>query len=236
MTFGAQMIRKSSGIIRQFRDLVHHGTRLLSIGDIETAIAFLSWDRALRAPCYLRPFRDAVDILSFRVPKDTGALYSGQYSTFPDYSLRGGTASGALKAKQPIDRFASSKIRMRDVVLAQQKKHPIDCTEGGRWLLKFNLQTLENRETEQAVWSAASEKYVQNLKGEVEVYLAFPEFERMFRSVEGHALFKNPNVGRIVYFLEHGSSRLANMPPELFGAGIVRHARGKELVFRVARH
>jgi hypothetical protein len=240
VTFGAHDLWRTDDheVARRFRNLIRDGTRLRSLADIETAIEFLSRDNAAYSRGYGTLFLIAVDILSFRTPKDSGILYSGQYYTLLEHSLRAGTASGDGDVGQLIAQFASSKVRMQDVALVrarEKQKCPIDSTEGGRWLRRFNLPLLVGPQTEQKIWSTASEKYVRNLAGEVEVFLAFPEFKRVFRSVESHALFKNGNVSRIVYFLEHGDSRIADMPPELSGDGVVQHARGKELIFRVAK-
>jgi hypothetical protein len=71
------------------------------------------------------------------------------------------------------------------------------------------------------------------LRGDVEVYLASPEFQGVFRFAEGHTLFQNGSVRKITYFLEDAPRQLVNLPPDLFGNGIIRHALGKELVFRV---
>jgi hypothetical protein len=235
-TYGAHDLYRTDDheIARRFGHLISGATRFRTISDVETAITFLSKEGRVLASEYIRLFETAVDLLSFRTPKDTGILYSGQYSRFVEHDTRGGTASGDRQIGKLIGQFADSTVKMRTVALSRAGKCPIDKTEGGRWLLRFNLAFVIGGPAEQAIWARASAKLVRNFEGEVEVFLAFPEFDRVFRSVEGHTLFQNPNVTRIVYFLEHGSSRLATMPPELFAAGIVRQVRGKELVFRVA--
>lgn len=212
-------------------------TRFRNLNDVEVAIKFLSLEGRAYAREFALLFENGVDLLSFRTAKDTGILYSGQYSSFGEHNMRGGTSSGDRRIGQLIGHAADYTVKMQAVALsraASSNKCVIDKTEGGRWLLKFNLKFFMDSQSERAVWSKASAKFVRGLEGEVEVFLSFPEFERVFRSVEGHALFENQKITRIVYFLEHGKNRMANMPQELFGDGVVRHAKGKELVFRVA--
>ncbi|NWF84544.1 MAG: hypothetical protein HXY18_12015, partial [Bryobacteraceae bacterium] len=71
----------------RFRQLIALPTRLYSIGDVETAIEFLRQDSTLGKETQVRVVEAAIRLLDFKTPKDTGILYSGQYSYFPEYGM-----------------------------------------------------------------------------------------------------------------------------------------------------
>src|ERR1035437_5808093 len=108
---------------RQFHQMIRCATRLRSIGDIETAIEFLSARRPEDTLDYARLFETAVDLLSFDTPKDAGLLYSGQYSYFASYSMRGDTSSGDLSVIHLIEQFADSTVKMKTEALAHARAH-----------------------------------------------------------------------------------------------------------------
>lgn len=121
-------------IARRFHQLIR-STRLRSIRDVETAIGFLLKDGLVQAPEYAALFETAVSLLSFRTPKDTAILFSGQYSFFARHNMRAGTASGVRQLGQLIGQFADSTMKMESVALSRAKdKHKwvIQKTEGGR--------------------------------------------------------------------------------------------------------
>jgi len=186
----------------------------------------------------------AVERLKFSTPPDRGILYSGQYAFDADDNRRMGTSTPAERLRprdiplgRKIAQYADEVVKMEDVAkrwAVANGKWTIGHTAGARWLNARPLKRMIGREGESAIWSMASVKYVNSLAGQVEIFLAYPDFARVFRSTEGHLLYKNAAVTDITYYLEHGSSRISSADFAELRAGKVRHAHGKKLTFKVS--
>jgi hypothetical protein len=204
----------------------------------------------------LAMFMRGVDTHDFSTKRDQGVLYSGIYFLSNHYKTRLGMfledtkSEDELKKVADIKKFADKEVKMRDYAAAYaliKRKKVIEDTPGGKWL-KSNEEKLNilGDNAKNSVWSYASKKFVDGMSGEVDVFLAFPAFKSTNRSLEGHVLFRNPLVTKIVYHLEHGTNPNVSLPPEAFKGGIRTNktpegkprtivAKGKEVVFKVAR-
>jgi hypothetical protein len=158
------------------------------LGTTELAIGYAAFN-SLGDMTLTGLFCHAVSLLQFEVASGAGLLYSGEYGVF-----RSGGELEHVKLWQVADRTRG------------RGKMPIFTTSGGRWLNDSALASFLGADGEDEVWRRASAKYVKALVGNVDVVLAYPEFDSIFRSVEGRLLFANPQVARITYHVEHPAS------------------------------
>jgi hypothetical protein len=209
--------------------VLHAGASLRNLADIATVLAFFSRSVAGDQIGLRQLLERAVELLDFSVDPNRGLLYSGQYATLAD-------------PWQPPDSRLTDQIRAGSNTPGTEQtpgarqaaagKTAIGQTDAGRWLLRWNLRYLIGGDGEDAIWVRATGRFIEALSGEVEVFLAFAEFDRVFRALPAHPIFKIPEIKRIVYYLDDNAGRILNPSPELFNAGVVKQAFGKELVFR----
>ena len=196
------------------RSLLASAVHLRDLEDLATAAAFFA-QTPLSHRAELRGlFERAVDLLDFTAERDRGILYDGQYAETP---------------------AAESRIAV-EIGEGAGEPGAIGTTSGGRWLQKWNLHFLLGGEAENAVWQRATKRFLRTLSGEVHVRLEYPAFNRVFRTLESHPLFGVAEVTRIVFRLTQGGSRMFNVDPALFGAGVVKRAHGKVVVFQAKRN
>jgi hypothetical protein len=221
---------------RAFDHLVHR--QLLStMTEIEIAISHYL-ELAGSRKHLIDIYENAVDLLSFKTMKDSVVLYSGQY----ELAAANTTSSRArVPAKQGTDteqaaRGADAIIKMYRAAQEHARKHhkvTIGQTEGGRWLEARKFESFVGKAEEDAFWRKGSLKLVELLQGEVEVFLAYPDPASVYRTIEGHALFRNPAVTRVTYHLEHGRAAGSSADFKALEKGVERDFRGKKLVFMV---
>lgn len=132
-------------------------------------------------------FIEAVGLLDFSTKKDEGVLYSGKVQ----------------------GRFGSYMSTHAKQYSAQHSKRPLVFTEGGAWLNDFEpISAKLGTKSADIIWQMASISYVNLLRGDVIIFLANPEYHSIFRRPiygEGGALYRNPNVQRILYVIEHSA-------------------------------
>ena len=137
-------------------------------------------------------FKRAVPLMDFSTGWNEGVLYSGKKGEF---------GTGLLA----------------DVYAKQSQKKLIAATTDGEWLNNWEpLPDLVGEESAVEIWLAASIRYVSFLKGDVVVFLANQEFERVFRHKgegEQRALYKNVRVKRILYVIEHAAPNFDGPKP-----------------------
>jgi hypothetical protein len=201
------------------RSLLHSAATLRNLGDIETVLAFFSHSVAGDRIGLRQLLGRAVEMLDFRVDPDRGLLYAGQYATAAD------------PWKAPDNRL-TPQIREK---AAPPGKTAIGQTVGGRWLMRWNLRYMVGGDGEDAVWARATGRFTESFSGEVEVLLAYADFDHVFRALPSHPIFKIQRIAKVVYFLDDSARRMLNPPPELFTTGVVKKAFGLDLVFRAAR-
>lgn len=78
-----------------------------------------------------------------------------------------------------------------------KKRIPIERTSGGRFLDKPDRNSTYNREIAFSLWQVASQKYVRQIKGDVQTLVCCSNFYSTFRSIELPELLVNTNVRNI---------------------------------------
>jgi hypothetical protein len=214
------------------RALLHSGASLRNLSDITTILTFFSGSAAGDRIGLRQLIDRAVELVDFSVDPNRGLLYSGQYATSADPwappdkrltpQIRAGSNTPGTDAPAGTRQAAAGKTT-------------IGQTSGGRWLLRWNLRYLIGGEGEDAIWLRATGRFMEALSGEAEVFLAYAEFDRVFKGPPAHPIFKIPEIKRIVYYLDDPAGRILNPPPELFTTGVVKKAFNKELVFRASK-
>jgi hypothetical protein len=205
------------------RSLLHSAARLRNLDDIRILLEYFSESGGAGRAALQQLFDRAIDLLDFRVEKDKALLYAGQYATFrspwqpPDHRLIAGIRTAA-----PLPSGAADKTT-------------IAHTAGGRWLLPWNLRYLLGADGEDAVWTHATRRFIEEASGEVAVLLPVKEFDDVMGMPQWHPLYGVPGVTRVVYYVDSDTQRLQNPPRQLFDAGVVKKAFDMELVFRTQK-
>ena len=202
--------------------LVTSGASLHTVSDIRTVIGIFVESPFPDRIGLRQLFDRAIALLDFRVDTDKGLVYAGQYKTYLDiYKPPDSRLTEEIRAAAPLPAGAADKTT-------------IAHTPGGRWLLPWNLPSLVGSQEESAIWARATGRFIDALKGEVQVLLPLAEFEEAMKG-PWHPIYDTAGVKKVVYFLDGDWRRLLNPPKELFGIGIAKKLFGRNVVFRAKK-
>jgi hypothetical protein len=221
-----------NAVLKLFNQMLSIGYHFRDLAEIEAAIEYTIATLRTHGSLQLY-FEYAISFLDFSVPRNAGILYSGQYQIDDDLRRASSRPTSAPVPSSP--EIIVDMESLANLHALRANKILIDFTSGGRWLYRWNLPSLVSAIGKDIIWSKASLKYVNVLCGEVDVFLAYPMQEKVFRSVEGRALLENPKIGKITYFVEHAvGQEWAGQELRSHRFQEFRKRFSKELVFRTA--